>query len=1025
MVGVSLAATVAVFGSKVRGGRASLDYAHDIAPIFARACADCHAGAKPRGGLRLDLPARLASVVAPGNGAGSELVRRLLGEGGDDRMPAGRAPLPAREIDLIRRWIDQGAFGLPAPAAPVAAAAPTHWAYRAPVRPPLPAVRDTAWPRNEIDRFVLARLEQAGLAPAPEADPATLLRRVTLDLTGLPPTPAELDAFFDDRSRAAGDRAALDATYERVVDRLLASPHFGERWAVPWLDVARYADSNGYEKDATRSIWRYRDWVVDALNDDMPFDRFTLEQLAGDLLPSATIAQRVATGFHRNTMFNEEGGVDPEEARFERMCDRAATTATVWLGSTLGCARCHDHKHDPFSQRDFYGLLAFFDGAREDTLPLPTAAEARRREEIHAARAPLEWVLATWTPSLGEAQRRWESELLALSAHFHPFAIASLASSSGAQLVAQPDGAVFIPARVAAAEPEVETVAGASALARLTAVRLEALPDPRLPGGGPGRGPDGAFFLTGVDVEAAPAADETAPWQVVAIANVAADDRPREEPERYAAGNLLASAPAGDARDADVTRGWGVSPIYDGAQRLPRQLVLVPARAFGFPGGTRVRAHLRYAAAAQGEVIGRFRLSATDIDAPAAIAALPARLLRVAATPEAARARADGDELAQAFRQLTPLLAGARAQLAALEREERALGVVSTLVMAAPAPGAPAVETRLRQRGAFASPGEVVPAAVPAVFAPTREGAPRDRLALARWLTSDANPLVGRVTANRIWAQYFGRGLVETGEDFGSQGARPTHPELLDWLATELQRAGWRLKALHRSIVTSATYRQASRPAPAVARVLGERDPDNRLFAHAARRRLDAEMVRDVTLAAAGLLDAHVGGAPVFPPQPAGVWSPPNSREAEWQDSRGPDRYRRALYTFWRRTAPYPSAALFDAPSREICTVRRGHTSTPLQALATLNDPAFWDAARALGRRMRGEAPPSAGATSASTTERIAHGFLWCTARRARARELQSLRALYERERARLGDDDAWSLVANVLLNLDETLTNH
>ena len=1027
MVAVALAATVAVLGSQVRGRRAPLDYAHDVAPIVARACADCHAGEKPRGGLRLDQPARLATAVVRGKSADSQLVHRLLGQGGDERMPAGRPPLPAREIDLIRRWIDDGAAGLPAPAAASSATIATHWAYRAPVRPPSPAVRDTTWARNEIDRFVLARLEQAELAPAPEADPATLLRRVTLDLTGLPPSPAEVDAFLAERERAAGDAAAADAAYQRVVDRLLASPHFGERWAVPWLDVARYADSNGYEKDAPRSMWTYRDWVVDALNADMPFDRFTLEQIAGDLLPGASVAQRIATGFHRNTMFNEEGGVDPEEARFERMCDRAATTATVWLGSTLGCARCHDHKHDPFSQRDFYSLLAFFDGAREETLPLPTAAQARRLDEIRAARAPLERALATWTPALGEAQRRWERELLALPARFSTLAMLSVASTAGAPLVALPDGGVFIAAGAASAAHEhdtasrgdVETIVGATALSRLTAVRLEALPDSRLPGGGPGRGADGAFFLNGVEIEGAPAADATAPWQAIAIASLAADDRPREEPERYAAENLLAQAPAGDARDPNVTRGWGVSPIYDGAQRLPRQLVLVAAQRFGFAGGTRIRVRLRYAAAAQGEVIGRFRLSATDVDAPGAIAALPARLQRVVATAEAARAQTDGNALAQAFRQLTPLLATERAQLAALERQERELGVVSTLVMAAPGAGAPAVLTRVRQRGAFASPGEVVAAAVPAVFAQQPVAAACDRLTLARWLTSDGNPLIGRVTANRIWAQYFGRGLVETSEDFGSQGASPTHPELLDWLATELPRAGWRQKALHRLIVMSATYRQASEPATDVARAVAERDPDDRLLAHAPHRRLDAEMVRDVTLAASGLLDARVGGPPVFPPQPAGVWSPPNSREGEWRDSIGRDRFRRALYTFWRRTAPYPSAALFDAPSRESCTARRGRTSTPLQALATLNDPAFWEAARALGRRMRDEAP------SAGTAERIDYGFRLCTARGARARELQSLRALYERERARLGDEAAWSLVANVLLNLDETLSNH
>ncbi len=1042
VAGVALAA---VSATAMRRARPPLTYAHDVAPIFARACGECHAGAKPRGGLRLDQPARVATVVARGNSADSELVRRLLGQGGDERMPAGHPPLPAADIAVIRRWIDQGAAGLPAPAAPVDRRAGAHWAYQPPVRPPLPEVANAAWPRNDIDRFVLARLEQAGLAPAPEADPVTLLRRVTLDLTGLPPAPEEIDAYLVDVDRLARSAGTPDAAYQRLVDRLLGSPHFGERWAVPWLDVARYADSNGYEKDAGRSIWKYRDWVVQALNDDMPFDRFTLEQIAGDLLPGAEVAQRIATGFHRNTMFNEEGGVDKDEARFERLCDRAATTATVWLGSTLGCARCHDHKHDPFPQRDFYGLLAFFEDGREKTLPLPTAAQARRLADIRAERAQLEQALATWTPALGQAQQRWERELAALPARFVALAPAELSSTAGVPMLPQPDGSVWVSAAVPGG-PEAESVVATTSLSRVTAVRLEALPDVRLPSGGPGRGPDGAFFLTGIEVAAAPAVKpavtrtmtptptptvETGTrWQAVEIASVASDDRPREEPERYAAENLLAGAPNGDTRDADITRGWGVSAVYDGATRLTRQLVLVAARPFGFEGGTRIRVVLRYAAAAQGEVIGRFRLSATDLDQPGAIAVLPARLLRVARSAEAARTRDQGNELAQAFRQITPLLADERARLAALTREEEALSVVSTLVMAPPADRAAAAaappQTRLRVRGAFAAPGEAVAAAVPAVFlrggALSRGGAgasppPRDRLALGRWLTSDANPLAARVAVNRIWAQYFGRGLVETSEDFGSQGAPPSHPELLDWLATELPRGGWRQKALHRLIVTSATYRQAARAAADTAR-----DPENRLLARAPRRRLEAEMVRDLTLAASGLLEPRVGGPPVFPPQPAGIWSPPNSHEAAWQDSHGPDRYRRALYTFWRRTAPYPTAALFDAPSREGCTVRRNRTSTPLQALATLNDPAFWEAARALARRMRDDPPPAA-----TLDDRLGYGFRLCTARLPRPRELGPLRTLYARERARAEaqDEVALSLVANVLLNLDETLTNH
>ena len=658
VAGIALAA---VSAAAMRRARPTLTYAHDVAPIFARACGECHAGARPRGGLRLDQPARVATVVARGNSADSQLVRRLLGQGGDERMPAGRDPLPAAEIAIIRGWIDQGAAGLPAPAPPVDRIG-AHWAYRPPVRPPLPEIANTAWPRNDIDRFVLARLEKEMLAPAPEADPVTLLRRVTLDLTGLPPTPREIDAYLAD---LAGAAATPDAAYQRLVDRLLGSPHFGERWAVPWLDVARYADSNGYEKDAGRSIWKYRDWVVQALNDDMPFDRFTLEQIAGDLLPGAEVAQRIATGFHRNTMFNEEGGVDKDEARFERLCDRAATTATVWLGSTLGCARCHDHKHDPFPQRDFYGLLAYFEDGREEILPLPTAAQARRLADLRTERAQLEQVLATWTPALGQAQQRWERELAALPARFVALAPAELLIHQR-RAAAGPAGWLGLggrrrPRRRRGGVGRRDDIAvagdrGAAGGAARRALALRgtgAWPRRRVlsdgcRGGGGGRGQgdgdggDGDEDGTRTGTRTRTGGTGTG-WQTVEIASVASDDRPREEPERYAAENLLAGARNGDTRDPDITRGWGVSAVYDGATRMPRQLVLVAARPFGFEGGTRIRVVLRYAAAAQGEVIGRFRLSATDVDQPEAIAALPARLLRVARSAEAARTRDQGE----------------------------------------------------------------------------------------------------------------------------------------------------------------------------------------------------------------------------------------------------------------------------------------------------------------------------------------------------------------------------------------------
>jgi hypothetical protein len=996
-----------------------VDFTRDIAPLLERACLRCHGGERARGGLRVDRADSLGQVVQPGSAAASELARRLTGAGGGARMPAGEPPLPAASVALVGRWIDAGAPGLRS--LTDAEGGGAHWAFRPLSRPaPPPVAGDEVgaggWDKNAVDRFVLARLAAAGLAPAPEADRATLLRRVTLDLTGLPPAPAELDAFAADTRPDA---------YERVVDRLLASPHFGERWAVPWLDGARYADSNGFEKDGRRSIWPWRDWVVRALNDDLPFDRFVALQLAGDGLPGAGLDGRIATGFLRNTPFNEEGGVDQGEAGWERKVDRVATTATLLLGLTLGCAQCHDHKHDPFTQRDFYGLLAFFEDAGERTLELPTPAQARRLAALRTERAALARTLATWTPALGEGQRRWEQELAALERAYVPLSRPAATSSAGAPLVVEGDGAVLVASGPAARARDEQRLGGRTALAAVTAVRLAALPDARLPGGGPGRGRDGQFFLEGISLHAAPAADPAAPLVPVPLRAVLADDRPREEPERYAAENLLDGAAATATPAAgEAARGWGVFPVYDGARRLPRQLVLVPAAPVRFPGGARLEVRLRYGEAAAGEVIGRVRLAATAAPDPARIVALAPRLRAALARPEAARPRKTRDELAAAYRLVAPALAGERARLEALAAEERALGVTETLVTApAGTGGAPA--TPLRLGGAYARPGEPVAAAVPRRLAGAAPPPVRDRRDLAAWLTGPGGALVARVRVNRLWAQLFGRGLVETDEDFGTAGARPSHPELLEHLAGALVDAGWRQKRILRALVTSATYRQSSRVAPGRRRLVAARDPDNVLLARGPRLRLDAEMVRDLALAAGGLLDARLGGPPAFPPQPAGVFDPPNSREAPWPAAGAGDRHRRALYTFWRRTAPYPPAALFDAPSRQVCSVRRARSNTPLQALVTLNDPAFWEAAQALGRRMRDE--PPAGAALAA---RLAFGFRLTTSRLPDAAELAALEALYHRARGRAcslapapASDAAFALVANVLLNLDETLT--
>ncbi|HMN94973.1 MAG TPA: PSD1 and planctomycete cytochrome C domain-containing protein [Phycisphaerales bacterium] len=778
---------------------------HAVLALFGTRCTSCHSGAEPAGGLALGSRDALlrggdsgVPAIVPGKSQESLLLRLVRGDDPARVMPPKGAPLSAEAMATLAAWIDAGAPWEEATDGPH-----WHWAYRAPVRPNLPAAERTEWPRTPIDHFVLAAIEQAGLSPSAEADRATLLRRVTLDLTGLPPTPEAIDAFLAD------DRA--DA-YDRVVTALLDSPAYGERMARPWLDLARYADTHGYEKDNRRQIWAYRDWVIDALNRDLPYDRFTVEQLAGDLLPAPTIAQRIATGFNRNTMINEEGGTDQEEFRVEALFDRVATLGAVWLGTTLSCAQCHDHKNDPISHEEYFRLFAFFNDDIE---------EVRRLSSIEA-------------------------------------------TAEGGML------------------------------------------------------------------------------EIPALAD------------------------------------WA-----------------------------------------------RYDALASELEAA-----------------QAERARLEANPLADAS-----ALDAARGVVERLESARRGLVAGTTLVMQrAPEPRV----TRVMNKGSFLDPGAVVTPDVPAILPPM--SAPpeaRDRLALARWLVDPANPLVARVAVNRMWELHFGRGIVETSEDFGVQGDAPSHPELLDWLATEFVRQGWSMKQIHRLIVTSATYRQSSQ----VTAEHLERDPRNVLLARFPRQRLEAEMLRDAALSIGGLLSPKLGGPSVFPPQPEGVWTMIYSAD-RWTESAGEDRFRRGIYTFWRRTAPHPSLTSFDAPSREIACTRRPRTSSPLQALITLNDPQFVEAAAGLARRALAEGEPDDEA-------RIVAAFRLCTARpptpNERARLLAFLRAeiaafaaapenaaaLLDSLEALRGigiprssdaaaalpgssgptapEWAAWIVLANLLLNLDET----
>jgi len=858
----------------------------------------------------------------------------------------------------------------------------THWAYRAPVAPTLPAEAFPGWARSPLDLFVGARFAAEGLRPAPEASRATLLRRASLDLTGLPPTPEELAAFLAD--------PAPDA-YERALERLFASPHYGEHQARAWLDLARYADTRGYEKDARREMWRYREQVIEAFQQDVPFDRFTAEQLAGDLLPGATVEQLVASGFHRNTLVNEEGGTDPEEFRVAAVKDRVNTTALVWLGTTLECAQCHDHKYDPFTQEDYYRFYAFFDSTEDsgnsDEPSLEAPGEAWR-----ARMAPL-------VAERDELKRRFEA--LSSSGAFEgwrvawqafppsaPLVPASVSTSSGVTFAPLPDGSWLAHGEPAGSDDYVLTAELAPGA--LHGFALDVLPDASLPGRGPGRNEHGNFVLNELELRL-----DGVP---VALAPARAD----HEQDGY---------PAHAATDGDPHSGWAIGGASEEAHVL--YVPLGEARTLAAPARLELTLRQQYGS---GHVLGRWRVGRLSEPVPAADPVPgPALVPELAQDTPALR-----ETYARGFARHARELAPARVRLAKLEQE---LAPPRALVMKERAEPR---RTFVHGRGNFLAPGKEVEPGVPAVLPPlAATGVRPTRLDLARWLTAPENPLSARVVVNRLWQRVFGAGLVETENDFGTRGERPSHPELLDWLALEFRARGQSQREFLRLVLTSATYRQDSGGAPEA----WARDPQNRLLARGPKLRLEAEMVRDVALAASGLLAREVGGPSVFPPQPEGIWQSPYSGE-RWPTSQGKDAHRRGLYTFLKRSAPYPTFLLFDATSRELACSRRQRSNTPLQALATLDDPAFVECAQALGARL---------AQAGSLEAGVRLGFVLCTAREPAPEELALLAELFEARRAdyalrpedvhlRAGEGAtpelaAWCALATVLLNLDETLT--
>ena len=1132
-------------------GAENLEFNRDIRRILSENCFQCHgpdAGEKKGGkkGLRLDLAeSALArrgnhAAIVPGHPEQSEMVRRITASDADDLMPppdSGKSLKPS-DVALLKQWISQGA------------AYAQHWAYVPPRRPALPVVREADWPKNPIDRFILARLEREGQSHAEEADRATRIRRAALDLTGLPPTPEEVRQFADD---------AQPGAHERMVDGLLRKEAYGEHWARLWLDQARYADSAGYADDPGRTIWAYRDYVIRSFNTNKPFDQFTVEQLAGDLLPNPNDDQVVATAFHRNTMTNNEGGTNDEEFRNVALVDRVNTTMAVWMGTTMACAQCHNHKYDPLSQEEYFRLFAILnntaDADRTDespVLPLFTADQKRQRTEWEAEAGRLEGILITRTPQIDQDQAAWEARLTN-AVSWQPLKPVDVSSQAGAVIESSEDGSLRIPRT---GKSDTYTLKfSESAGAPITGLRLDVIPDERPPGRGVGHA-DGNFVLTRVQASVTPASPAPVTGRYLRVElpgkekilslaevqvfqgtnNIARSGEARQSSTAYdgparlaidgntsgdfagarstthtettadpwweldlssergvdrivlwnrtdGAGERLsqfrvllldekrapvweqqvAPAPAPQAEfrpdgarpvtfvaaTADFSgkdfeaglviknpdpakRGWSVAPKL-GEQH---SLTLIPAAPVSIGAGSNLVVHLEQASQFEYATLAGLRMSATTDERAAEITRTPHSVLAALHTSPSQRTEEQRQEIGRFYLSIAPVYQAQREQLADVRKKLADLKPYTTVPVLRELAGDQRRRTQIQRRGNYLDHGAEVSEGLPASLNPLPPGTRLDRLALARWLVAPENPLTARVVANRLWESVFGIGLVRTSEEFGSQGEAPSHPELLDWLAVELVESGWDLKHLLRLMVSSAAYRQSARMTSEQA----AQDPDNRLLARGPRFRLSAEMIRDQALAVSGLLSPKMYGPPVKPQQPKLGLSAAFGSGTDWETSSGEDRYRRGLYTTWRRSNPYPSMATFDAPSREVCLVRRERSNTPLQALVTLNDPVYVEAAQALARRM---AVAEAGSTPA---DKVRYAFQRSLSRPPTEAELAGLVGLYAKTHDRFRSDPArakematqplgdvpegiditevaaWTVVGNVLLNLDEML---
>jgi hypothetical protein len=1039
---VCLAAFVCLPGSQLaHSADSALDFNRDVRPILSDRCFACHGpDAEDRqAGLRLDDRGAAitalesgSTAIVPGKPDSSEILARIASTDPDVIMPPPHVnkPVTPAEAEILRRWITEGAEYR------------GHWAFERVQRPAVPEVRDAAWSKTPIDRFILARLEHEGLVPNAEADRVTLARRVALDLTGLPPVPADVDAFVADQSPDA---------YEKYVDRMLASPHFGERMALEWLDAARYADSSGYQTDSSRQNWPWRDWLIDAYNRNLSFDEFTIHQLAGDMLQNPTRDQIVATGFNRNHRLNGEGGIIAEEWRVETVIDRVETTGQTWLALTVGCARCHDHKYDPLSQKEFYAFFSLFNNVPETgtnqgpshrgggnidpvhLLPsLEQEQELARLEKVvagaelalKAETANIDSLVTAWEeeirPALAKPQEAWES--------FEPL---ELRSVGGATFRRSEDGSWFVEGQVPPRDTyEFESLLPAG---KFGGLRLEVLPDASLAGGGGfGRAGNGNIVVTKLEAEIEPPGDA----KVIPV-----------ELKRAEADYQQDGWPAASVLKGEKGKGWAIDG-HLADKRQPRNLAVFPDKAVTVPENSRLVIRLRQEAF-DGHAIGRFRLAFSP-DEPSLLGVAGVKLPDVVkaglAVDREQRTPEQKAEIAKFYRANVdgPIHRAEVARDAAKKSVDSFRdSLPSAMVMKEGTPR----DAFLLIRGEYDKRGDKVEAALPAFLPRLPEGTKTDRLSLAKWIVARDNPLTARVWVNRMWERFFGTGLVKTSENLGSQAEYPSHPELLDWLAAEFMEAGsmpavngqparpWDMKAFLKMVLMSSVYRQQA----IVTSEKLAKDPANRLLARAPRIRLPGEAVRDAALAASGLLVPMIGGPSVRPWMPDGVWD----ETSKYGDLRGykadtgAGRYRRTMYTIWKRTAGPPTMLLFDAPNRETCTVKRSRTNTPLQALALLNETTFVESAHGLGKRMLAEG----GVTPA---EKITHGFRLAIGREPTPAELATLVGGFEADLKRFTAEPAaaehyasvglvkrpegvpaaefaaYSLVANVIINLDE-----